>query len=271
VREYEKAFTRWWIGDAILSFCWCNSNASEWSVSMSADVGTDRIDELMDQASHELARTRYFDAEKLAAEALQLARQADDFERMARIIMPLQEARRQRTLQALATKKVTVIDEEKDIPTKIKPGCYLFQPMLVGADARRLRLAALEAEVPVAVLAREPMTQLRLQPIVAISPGLTIRAKVDPPKNVDRPDIEWFARAMEELGDWAVSTIDPEMEVTRRIDTLLIRLDAHPEHEGLHQALRAACEEAAQQKPDPKAKKKSNGARSADSRAQAEL
>ena len=239
---------------------------------MSSDVGTNRIDELMDQASEKLARTKYFEAEKLAAEALQLARQADDFDRMARIIMPLQEARRQRTLRALATKKVTVIEVEEDIPTtKIKPGCYLFQPMLVGADARRFRQAALEAQVPVAVLTREPMTQLRMQPVVAISPGLTIRAKVDPPKNREQPEIEWFVRAMEDLGDWAVGTIDPEMEVTRRIDTLLTRLDAHPEHEGLHQAVRAACEEAAQQQSDPKLKKKSNGARNAGSRAQAEL
>ncbi len=230
-----------------------------------AAIGADRIDELMDQASDALVRTKYFEAERLAAEALQLARQAEDFERMARIIMPLQEARRQRTLQALATKKVTVIASESAIPTKIKPGCYLFQPPLVGADGRRFRLAALEAEIPVAVLTREPLTQLRMQPVVAISPGFTLRTKIDPPKNYDQPEMEWFVRAMEELGDWAVGTIDPEMDVIRRLDTLLLRLDAHPEHEGLHQALRATCEEAAVQRSTAKlsGKKKGMGAKSA--------
>ena len=235
-------------------------------------TGGDRIDELMEQASETLARTKYFDAEKLALEALQLARAADDFERMARIVMPLQESRRQRVLQALATKKLTIFEEEKDVPlVKFKPGCYLFQPMLVGADARRFRLAALEAKVPVAVLTREPMTQLRLYPIVAISPGLTIRAKVDPPKNIEKPEFTWFVRALEQLGDWAVGTIDPEMDVIRRIDILLSRLDALPEHEGLHQALRAACEEAMHLGPELKHKKRSNGARNASQAAEAEF
>lgn len=239
---------------------------------MAGNAGAERIDELMDKASDLLVKTKYFDAEKIAGEALQLARQANDFDRMARIIMPLQEARRQRLLKAYATKKVFVLDHEEDLPiSKIKPGCYLLQPMLVGADGRRFRLAAWEAQVPVAVLTREPITQLRQQPIVAITPGLTIRTKVDMPKNVEDPELEWFIRAMEEMGEWAMSTIDPEMEVTRRVDALLLRLDAHPEHEGLHQMLRAACEEALQDEPDPKGKKKASSATQARSRAQAEL
>jgi len=239
---------------------------------MAGKVGVERIDELMDQASEQLVRTKYFNVEKLANEALGLARQAGDFERMARIVMPLQEARRQRMLQALATKKVMVVTELDDPPKKPKPGCFLIQPPLVGADARRLRLAALDAEVPVLTLAREPMTQLRQQPIVAISPGQTIRTKVDPPRNREQPELEWFVRALEELGEWAVSSIDPQMEVTRRIDVLIGKLDALPDSEALHLALREACEEAAELAArDPKSKAAKHGSGNAKSRAKAEL
>ena len=43
---------------------------------------------------------------------------------------------------------------------ELEPGCYLVRPPLVGADARRLRLAAFEREIPVTVICREPRTQL---------------------------------------------------------------------------------------------------------------
>lgn len=232
-------------------------------------AGAERIDEMMDKASDLLVKTKYFEAEKLAAEALQLARDEDEFERMARIIMPLQEARRQRLLKAFATKALFIIDHEEELPEAIEPGCYLLQPMLVGADARRLRIAALEAKVPVAVLAREPITQLRQQPIVAIAPGLTIRAKIELPEDVEEPELEWYIRALEELGDGAISSLDPEMDVIRRIDALLLRLEAHPDHEGLHQALREACEEALEKESADKGGKKNSGGQR--SRAQAEL
>lgn len=237
---------------------------------MSGKVSVERIDELMNEASEKLVRTKYFAAERLANEALQAARQIDDFERMARIVMPLQEARRQRMLQAYGTGKVFVMTEIEDAPKKPKPGCYLFQPPLVGADARRMRLLGLESEVPLVALAREPITQLRQQPIVLISPGNTIRTKVDLPEDVEEPEIEWFVRAMEELGDWAIASLDPQMEVTRRIDAIMGRLDAVGEHEGLHQALVAACEEAARQ-PDDNAKASKNGGAASRSRAKAEL
>ena len=60
-----------------------------------------KIDDLMESASAALAATRYFEAERLAWQALGAAHSAKDFERMGRIALPLQEARRQRYQQAL--------------------------------------------------------------------------------------------------------------------------------------------------------------------------
>jgi hypothetical protein len=204
-----------------------------------------KIDEVMEKASAALAHMRWFEAERLAHKALTMAWQHRDVERMARIIMPLQEARRQRVQKALDGGRITVVDRApiaEDI--KVDPGCYLVGPPLVGADARRIRLAALTQETPVFVLCREPVTQLGLVPVVSTLPGKSFRAKVRPPKNREQPDLAWMVEAMDDLGHAAVHSIDPAQAVERRIDALLEMLDAMPEHEGLHQALEEACREA---------------------------
>ena len=99
-----------------------------------------KIDELMGKASESLAHTAYFEAERLACRALEMAHAGRDYERMARIVLPLQEARRQRFQLALDTGEVIVVEEEVTEEMDVAPGCYLIQPKQVGADARRLWL-----------------------------------------------------------------------------------------------------------------------------------
>ncbi len=209
-----------------------------------------KIDELMEKSSAALARMSYFEAERMAFKALNMAWQNNSYERMARIVLPLQEARRQRLQLALDTGSVTLIDEQpvsEDV--KINPGCYLVCPPLVGADARRLRIAALQQEVPVAVVCFEPIAQTGLLPIVATIPGKSYRTKIKPPDDPDNLELAWFAGAMEAVGDTAIASIDPEKTVERRIEALLEMLDAMPEHEGLHQILEDTCREAMQLHP----------------------
>jgi hypothetical protein len=203
-----------------------------------------KIDELMDKASEALVQTAYFEAERLTLKALAMAHEERDFERMARIILPLQESRRLRLQQALDVGSVTVISDVITEEYKAKRGCFLVQPPQVGADARRIRMISLRDEVPVAVICREPLTRTKLCPIVAISPGFTVRARVQPPARLNQPDLPWFIAALEALGDSAIESLDPAMDVERRIEGLLIRLDAASEHERLHQALMATCREA---------------------------
>lgn len=206
-----------------------------------------KIDELMEKASEALAQTSYFEAERLASKAMEMAHAGREYEHMARIVLPLQEARRQRLQLALDTDAVVVVQHEITEEMEVGPGCYLVQPPQVGADARRLRLLALRREVPLAVVCREPLTQLRMWPVVAICPGLTVRTPIEPPDDEDAVDLAWFAGALEELGDWSLESMDDSMPVTRRIEALLQRLDAVPEHEGLHQVLGDACREAAEE------------------------
>jgi hypothetical protein len=212
---------------------------------MTATRSTVEIDELMERASQSLRETDYFEAERLADAALKMAHQAHEYERMSKIILPLQESRRQRYQRALDVGKVKAYETPVTEETKAKAGCWVVQPPLVGADARRLRLLALEQRVNAAVICREPRTQAGLTPVVAVGGGLTVRARIMPPKSDVKPDMAWFVEAMEQLGDAAIDSIDPTMEITRRVSAVLDRVDAVPEHEELLQVLEGYCREAA--------------------------
>lgn len=230
---------------------------------MTADSLSNPIDALMERASRELFETRYFDAAALCVEALHQARAADDFARMARICLPLQEARRWIRQTALDTGEVRVIAKSSDVPDPLVPGCYLVQPPLVGVDARQLRWQAWEAGVPVFVLCREPMNREGLWPIVGVGERV-VRVRIDPPENVHRIaepprgvtgdriegpiDASWFAEAGEALGDRAIADAIAMGEESDppawRVDDLLDLIEAAPEHEKLIQALGRACKDA---------------------------
>ncbi len=213
-------------------------------MTMSVASEAKRIGELLTKGRKALAASRFFEAERLMTEALALARHQQEFGRMAEILSPLADARRRRLQPALEAGAITIVNAPWPEERAIEPGCYLVQPPQVGADARRLRLAALSGNVPVAVVCREPRTQLGFWPIVVIGPSATLRTKIDPPEDPDHPPTEWFTGAMEALGDWAIESIDPEMDVEKRVDMLLARLDAVPDHEALHEVLAETCREA---------------------------
>jgi hypothetical protein len=206
--------------------------------------GANRVDVLMERASGALAKSKYFECERLAVEALGLAHAAHDYERMARILLPLQEARRNRRLAAIDVGRVTVLDEMPPEGECVGPGCYLLQPPLVGADGRELRERALAAEIPILVVAREPKTRLGLWPIVMIGP-VTVRDRVHPPKHENKADLAWFVAATEALGDTAIADVEPDLPAVERVVALLDRLHTVVDHEKLHQALMEACHEAA--------------------------
>lgn len=217
-----------------------------------ATVKSTSVNSLMTKAQQALSRNHWFEAERMCARALDMARADGDFNLMARIVLPLQEARRQRMQAALDSKKLVVVDEPLTEERQLEAKCYLIQPPLVGADARRLRLLALERETPAMFLCREPKTQLGLCPIVAIG-QVTVRTRIDPPKKWDKPDLAWFVGACEQLGDAAIETLDRTAEPARQVDALLERLDAVPDHEKLHQALAEVCKEAARYYADGEA------------------
>ncbi|MFM2164276.1 MAG: hypothetical protein RL325_713 [Planctomycetota bacterium] len=217
-----------------------------------ATVKSTSVNSLMSKAQQALSRNHWFEAERLCARALDMARSEGDFNLMARILLPLQEARRQRMQAAFDSRKLVILDEPMGDERQLETRCYLVQPPLVGADTRRLRLLALEREVPAMFLCREPKTQLGLCPIVAIG-QVTVRTRIEPPKKWDKPDLAWYVEACELLGDAAIETLDRTAEPARQVDALLERLDAVPDHEKLHQVLAEVCKEAARYYADGEA------------------
>jgi len=198
----------------------------------------------MERASSALTHSKFFECERLATEALELAHAAHDYERMARILLPLQEARRNRRLSAIDTGKVTSMTELPPEGTPVRAGCYLIQPPLVGADGREFRERALAAGVPVLVIVREPKTRLGLWPVVMIGP-VTVRARIHPPKHETKVDMAWMVAASEALGDAAIDDVDPEIPAVERVVALVDRLNTVVDHEKLHQHLMDVCHEAA--------------------------
>lgn len=231
-----------------------------------------KIDALMEQAGAALIKRRYFECERCAAAALRKAHAIGDHERMARILLPLQESRRLKRELAADTGKVFVICEgELPQSGQIKSGCYLVAPPRVGVDGRAIREMADEAEIPVIVVVREPTTRDGLCPVVSIGP-VTIRAKVPQPAPAaparktskksakpevrpagatapQAPGVEWFLATNEALGDAAIALVPPNLPAANRVDLLLDRLEALPDHEKLHQRLMEACRDALREPP----------------------
>lgn len=205
------------------------------------------IDELMEQTSQALVSTDYFEAERLAIRALDRAWALHDFERMARIVLPLQEARRQKRHQAADAGACFVLRSMPARTQSLEPGCYLLEPPLLGIDGRTLRDLADRKKTPVIVTVREPLTKAGKWPIVAVGTGPTMptsfRAYVEPPQE-SPPTVPWFLSTNEALGDVAISRLEKSHLAAYHVDDLLHHLEALPDHEKLHQALETACRRA---------------------------
>lgn len=249
----------------------------------------------MEQASQHLVHRRYFEVEQLCSEALRRAHAIRDYDRLARLVLPLQEARRQKRDLALDTGEVYLVNGEMPDESRLRPGCYLVAPPRVGVDGRLLREAADRRHVPIVVTVREPTTRDGLWPIVAVGPT-TLRTKVPPPPprqppaaagkggkvkakagtktkkpaapveapppapavgQAALPSPMWFVEANEALGDAAIANLNPSAHPTSRVDTLIELLESHPDHEKLHQRLEEAARAAAR---DPRPPRRANQA-----------
>lgn len=223
------------------------------------------IDALMERASVALEATDYFAAQEFALRAIEKARRVQDFDRIARIAMPLQEARRQ--LRHLATDardagNVFVVSSLPSRDTKIDPGFYLLEPPLIGLDGKQFRELARGRKVPILALVKEPTTSAGKWPIVGVGVGefenVVARVQVDPPaslkdwkekslKNAPReslPDSAWFLSVQEALGDAAIRKVNPLWPAAHKVEDFIELLDAVPDHEKLSQTLMYTAKEA---------------------------
>ncbi len=202
----------------------------------------EKIVTLIERANAAVGDGDWYDAERFACEAMELAYKGIDFLRMSVAIEALRDARAGRREAAVGSGAMYAFDSpigEDDF--ELAEGCWLIEPPRVGADGRDLREMASQKKIAMFPVSREPMTTTGLWPLVAVGP-LVIRAKVSPPQEITP---SWFVSAVEALGASAIDDVDPESGAIDRVEELFLRLQTIPDAMCLHDALLDACREAA--------------------------
>lgn len=180
------------------------------------------IDQLMEQASKALAETDYLACERLCDQALAMAMEAEDFDRAGRIILPLQEARRQRR-QIAGEAGVIMLGEPRLEPERIlethSAGCFMLaHPPYDPTDVASLRRQAAEkGRYAEAMLVDQAMLR-----------GL-------------------FLTAMEERGDAILAHLPDDADSRQIARMLFEQLDQVGDHEIAHQRLADAARRAARE------------------------
>ncbi|GEM_PF-224966 len=224
-----------------------------------------QVDAWMERASAALLRMDYFETIEFSLRALDRARKKKDWERIARITMPLQEARRQVRQLACDAGKVFVLRALPSRGTTLEAGFYLLEPPLIGLDGNTLGEMLRARKIPALVLVKEPTIAAGKWPIVGVGRGefenVVVRVQVDPPAalrsapgqiiQIDPNTIQqaladgvWFQQVQEQLGDVAIRKVRSEWPAAHRVEDFIEYLDAVPDHEKLSQALESVAREA---------------------------
>lgn len=175
-----------------------------------------QIDQWMEEASQALVERNYGRCEDLCVRALAAAREAEDFDRLARILLPLQESRRQRR-QIAEEAGVVVLNGPQRAPAAIlddhPAGCLLLtDPPYAEADADALRALARRRHQAVEVL------------------------------RVDQAGLKaMFLRGLEDRGDALLAKVPRHQSAIEKVDRLLAELDRVGDHEIAHQRLAEAA------------------------------
>ncbi|MBI1336598.1 MAG: hypothetical protein GC164_06515 [Phycisphaera sp.] len=219
------------------------------------------LDDTMQRASVALAKLDYLASESLCLEALTAAREQQDWARYQRILLPLQEVRRQRRMTAaegvvrLGTSGATLCGL-----AAMRVGCLLVtRPMTPGESAQLLQSFRDDKRYVEVLFADNPSDAARWS--IRSFQGLSIEVTINAPPGewVDRdmtpPHIgspgsaaDFFIDATEAIGDAALAWVDRQCPPTERdtaqavmrVELLESCLDVVADHELLHQALASA-------------------------------
>ena len=205
------------------------------------------LDALMEDASRALVEMRYLDAEAMCVRALGMARERGDWSYYGRILMPLQECRRQRRMIALDASVQLGTTDGYAVPER---GCLVLTRPCNFEDANALWRQAIEQQLYLKVLvcdsdAGDPLWTLTTYRGPALR--CTVEAPRDLPHDVpldpeEHPRAaEWFTEAFEALGDDALAAVFEPPGSIERVNKLEQMVTAVGDHELLHQALGAAA------------------------------
>lgn len=230
------------------------------------------LNDIMERASAALGRMDYLSCEALCLIALAAARNADDWSYYARILLPLQESRRQRRMIA-ADGLIRLGTTDLEPPAsawlpRLAPGCMVVTHPHRPADASSLANNARQRRHCVEVLFADNPARASTWTLRSFNgPAVSCKLAAPPPQWLDRwldpasarpppPSMptdpkqgttptDWFLDACEALGDAALAGVDAQSGHRARIEALETMLGVVTDHEILHQRLgdaaRAMC------------------------------
>lgn len=216
----------------------------------------------MERASQALVAMDYLTCESLCVEALAEARRAQQWDTYARILMPLQESRRQRRMIAAeGAVRLGTGGLSGDASSWLgghTAACIVVTHPHHAASARALHDAARRDRLHVEVLYADNTTDADTWRLTSFAGPAVVCEVAAPPADwrdkwightasdrVKQP-ADWFIDATEALGDAALEQVATLTGSVERIDELEARLAAADDHEILHQRLAEAARAAAQ-------------------------
>lgn len=210
------------------------------------------IDDLMQTASQALAEMAYARCEALCLEALEQARDEEDWGMVGRVLLPLQEARRQKRQAAIdglimlgtPTKPPSL----NDLISDPRCGCIVLTRPYTAEDAASLSLLIWKEQRQIEVLfadneAHAPTWQVTTHQGPWASTEMNAPTQewigqwVDPLATAPPTPAHWFMKASEALGDAAYAAVDADPGTPQRFDELAEALNSATDHEILHQRL----------------------------------
>jgi hypothetical protein len=224
------------------------------------------LDVTMQRASVALGEMDYLTCETLCLQALSDARRVGDWAYYARVLMPLQEARRQRRLMAaegvLRLGTTDLRPPVADWVNHARTGCFVVTHPHTADDARALLDALRRGRHHVEVLYADNPADATTWRLTAIEGPATTSDYAAPPSawrdhwlpagapearvrdaGITRTAGDWFLDACEALGDAALARLSPDERAD--VDALEPLLAVAPDHEILHQTLAFAARQRA--------------------------
>ena len=215
-----------------------------------------KIEQLMERASQSLAGMAYFESQGLCIEAMGCARDAGEWDTYRKILLPLQEVRRQ--IRMSAGDGIVLIGSEhsehyNDFVNGLVDGCLFITDDVEREVVEQILDAATAGKKSVEVLvgyATETGYEVR-----SYDRDIALVSGIDEPLDdwvghaIATPEsgsvggaerglsiLGWFIDAGEKLGDVAIQRAH-KLEGMSRIKALEEGLKVVPNHELLHQAL----------------------------------
>lgn len=210
----------------------------------------------METASQALAELDYARCESLCVDAMRQARDAQNWVMYQRVLLPLQEARRQRRQAALdGPILLGTPQQEDDLPMHfedIEQGCIVLTWPATTNDARFISQTLRESKQPVELLFADNTADAATWRITSFAgPGLSVDLPapkadwigqwVDPMSIAPPTPAHWFMQASEALGNAALAAIEAEPGSIAYLQALEQALACVDDHEILHQRLASAA------------------------------